>query len=108
MSRGKLIKMVQVPAGKWSLLMSKGKGHLIKIGPFEEWVPQRVVELAADGTLYMSAAYLTPGRVWTSVLRSYPTVKRPAAEVQYGESATDGSREGDMVELAIDFSDDED
>ena len=73
-------KMVVVPTGKWSLVLTKGHGYLIKIGPFEEWVPQKVVDIDPDGTLYVSFSYLTPGRLWTAVLKNYPSVLRPIKE----------------------------
>lgn len=77
----KLVPMVHVPPGKWSLVMSKGKGHLIKVGPFEEWVPKRVVEIAEDGSLYVSSGFLKKGTLWTQVLRNYKTVRRPVREL---------------------------
>lgn len=104
MSNKRFVKCVVVPAGKWSLVESRGKGHLIKIGPFEEWVPKRVVELAEDGTLYLSAAFLTPGRLWTSVLRSYPTVKRLATEVGFGGPGGSGDGvDDDEMEIKVEI-----
>lgn len=109
MSEKKLIKMVKIKPGSWTLILSKGKGHLIKIGPFEEWVPQRVVEIADDGTLYLSYSYLTPGRLWTSILKNYPHVKRPSADVNYGESAprTSGGPGERVMEMDFNFEDDD-
>ena len=93
-------RMVIVPPGKWSLLMTKGKGHCIRIGPFEEWVPKRVVEMAEDGTLYVSSAFLKPGRLWTSVLTSYKTTLRPIREVieQGGDDDDD-----DEIEMTVEI-----
>ncbi|MEO7995484.1 MAG: hypothetical protein ABI743_13890, partial [bacterium] len=98
-----LIKMVVVPPGKWTLVMSKGKGHLIKIGPFEEWVPRRVVEIAENGTLYISHAFLTPGRLWTAILKNYRFVKRPVADVNYANAEGGGGGRDDDDEDDMDI-----
>ena len=88
----KTVLMVHVPPGKWQLVQTKGKGHLIKLGPFEEWVAKRVVEITEEGDLYVSSAFLKKGTLWTQILRNYKTVRRPVRELGI---ADDGDEDDD-------------